>query len=110
VAAAFGVSASIVVQAADLKEFTGTWVMRCGARNLFVLTLTAESSDVRGTFERPATLSRFNGIFFGMRGVRYDRVVRSRFADGVLHLTTQNANDAHDEDSYVMTVREPERN
>jgi hypothetical protein len=102
--AAFGVSASMVVQAADLKEFTGTWVMRCGARNLLVLSLTAESSDVRGTFERPAALSRFNGIFFGMRGVRDDRVVRSRFADGVLHLTTQNANDAHDEDSYVMIV------
>lgn len=98
--------AGSVAQGAQLEEFTGTWVMRLGERNLFVLTLTPEGEGVRGRFERPAKFSSTNSIFSGMRGgVRHDSVVRSRFADGLLHLTIQNANDAKDEDSYTMVVK-----
>lgn len=80
--------------------------MRLGERNLFVPTLTAEGEGVRGSFDRPAQFSSTKGVFSGMRGsVRHDRVVRSRFANGVLHLTIRNANDAQDEDSYAMVVK-----
>jgi hypothetical protein len=94
-----------VAPGTELKEFTGTWVMRLGERNLFVLTLIPEGAGVRGSFDRPAKFSSNNLVFAGMRGVRHDRVVRSRFADGLLHLTIQNANDAKDEDSYAMTLK-----
>lgn len=92
--------------AADSKEFSGTWVMKLGERNLFVLTLTPERDGWRGTFERPAQVSSTNGIFANMRGgLRRDRVVRSRFGEGVLHMTVQNAKDAQDEDRYTMSVK-----
>lgn len=97
--------ATNAAQGENLKEYAGTWVMRLGERNLFVLTLTLEGNGVRGSFERPAKLSSMNCIFTGMSGVRLDRVARSRYADGVLHLTIQNANDAKDEDNYGMVVR-----
>ena len=92
--------------AADLQEFSGTWAMRAGARNVFVLVLTPGAEGLRGSFERPAEFSFTNWVFSNLRGVRRDRVVRSRFADGVLHLTTQNANDPQDEDSFAMTLKE----
>jgi hypothetical protein len=106
IAAAWMLAAN-VAQGTELREFAGTWVMRLGERNLFVLTLTPEGDGVRGSFERPAKLSSTNtSIFVGMSGgVRHDNVVRSRFADGVLHLTIQNANNAKDEDSYTMVVK-----
>jgi hypothetical protein len=45
-------------------------------------------------------------MFSNMRGgLRRDSVVRSRFADGVLYVTFQNANDAKDEDQYAMSVQ-----
>jgi hypothetical protein len=72
--------AAKVAQGAELKEYTGTWVMRLGERNLFVLTLRPEGDGVRGSFERPAKLSSNTYIFAGMSGVRHDKVVRSRFA------------------------------
>jgi len=98
--------AATFAPAAELKEFTGTWVMRLGERNLFVLTLAQEGAGVRGSFERPAHLTSNNAIFSNMHGgVRHDSVVRSHFADGVLHLTIRNANDAQDEDSYAMAVK-----
>ena len=97
--------ATNAAQGENLKEYAGTWVMRLGERNLFVLTLTLEGNGVRGSFERPAKLASMNCIFTGMSGVRLDRVARSRYADGVLHLTIQNANDAKDEDNYGMVVR-----
>jgi hypothetical protein len=94
-----------VAQGAEVKQFTGTWVMRLGERNLFVLTLTSDGNVVRGSFERPAKFSSTNSMFSNMRGgLRRDSVVRSRFADGVLYLTIQNANDAKDEDQYAMSV------
>ena len=105
-AAAFWMAAASVGRGADLNEFIGTWVLRLGQRNLFVLTLRAQGEGVGGSFERPAHFSSNNSIFSGMRGgVRRDSVVRSRFADGVLHLTIRNANDATDEDSYTMAVK-----
>jgi hypothetical protein len=92
-------------QTAGLQDFAGTWVMRLGSRNLFVLTLAPESDSVQGAFERPAKFSHLNSIFMNMRGgVRHDKVVKSHFADGVLHLTIRNADDSTDEDSYAMTV------
>ena len=94
-----------VAQGAEVKQFTGTWVMRLGERNLFVLTLTSDGNIVKGTFERPTKFSSTNSMFSNMRGgLRHDSVVRSRFADGVLYLTIQNANDAKDEDQYAMSI------
>jgi hypothetical protein len=96
--------AAIPTRAAELKDFAGTWVMRIGARNLFVLTLTPENDGVHGSFARPAKFSGTNGTFTNMRGLWIGRVVRTQLRDGVLHLAVQNVNDAKDEDAYVMTV------
>ena len=97
--------AANIAQGAKPEEFAGTWVMRLGERNLFVLTMTPEGEGVRGSFERPGKFSSTGSIFTGLSGsARQDKVVRSHFADGVLHLTTQNPNDAKDEDSYRMVV------
>lgn len=93
-----------MAQGSELKEFAGTWVMRIGQRNLFVLTLTQENDGMHGHFDRPMTFSDTNGTFANMRGMRRDQVVRARFENGVLHLTLQNASNAKDEDSYRMTV------
>lgn len=93
-------------QGAEPGEFAGTWVMKIGERNLFVLTLTPEGDGMKGLFERPATFSSSNGTFANIRGgVRRDKVVRGRFEAGVLHLTIQNARDPKDEDAYAMTVK-----
>jgi hypothetical protein len=92
-------------QTGGLQEFAGTWAMRLGSRNLFVLTLVQEGDGVQGAFDRPAKFSHLNSIFIDMRGgVRHDKVDKSHFADGVLHLTIRNADDSSDEDSYAMTV------
>lgn len=105
IAAAWMLAAS-VAQATELREFAGTWVMRLGERNLFVLTLRPEGDGVRGSFERPAKLSSRNCLFAGMGGgVRRDNVVRSRFVDDVLHVVIQNADNPKDEDSYAMVVK-----
>ena len=94
-------------QSADLKDFAGTWAMRLGERNLFVLTLSRQGDGLKGTFDRPAHYTSNNSIFANMRGgVRHDSVVRCHLADGVLHLTIRNADDAKDEDSYAMTLKE----
>jgi hypothetical protein len=94
-----------VAQGAKPEEFAGTWVMRLGGRNLFVLVLAPEGDGVRGSFERPTKFYSNGAIFTGLSGgTRQDKVVRGHFADGVLHLTIQNANDAKDEDSYRMVV------
>jgi len=94
-----------VARGAKPEEFAGTWVVRFGDRNLFVLTLTPEGDGVRGSFERPTKFHSTGAILTGLSGgTRQDKVVRSHFADGVLHLTTQNANNAKDGDSYCMVV------
>jgi hypothetical protein len=38
-----------VAQGAEVKQLTGTWVMRLGERNLFVLILTSDGDVVKGS-------------------------------------------------------------
>ena len=91
--------------ATEPKDFVGTWAMQIGSRNLFVLTLTQNSDGLRGTFDRPQHLGSNNNLFANIGGgIRHDSVVESRLSDGSLRLTTRNANDAKDEDKYVMTI------
>jgi hypothetical protein len=94
-----------VAHAAEQKDFAGTWVMRLGDRNMFVLMLAAEGADIRGSWDRPMKYASTNGAFSNMHGgVRRDAIVRSRLSDGVLHFTVQSVNDPKDEDTYAMTV------
>jgi hypothetical protein len=96
---------SCVVHATELKDFAGNWAMRLGDRNMFVLTLTLENTNVSGFWERPTKYSSLNLAFSNIRGgVRQDRITQANFSNGVLHLTVQNANDPKDEDTYTMTV------
>ncbi len=92
--------------AADLRDFSGTWIMRLGERNLFVLNLTASNGCMAGSLDHPAKFSSTNNLLFAnMRGgIRRDKLVGCTFKNGALHFTTQNANDPEDEDSYVMTL------
>jgi hypothetical protein len=99
-------SAADVVRAESPKDFTGTWEMRLGERNLFVLHLETSNGSIVGTIERPAKLSGTNGAYANMGGgVRRDSITHAELRGGVLHLTVQNANDPMDEDKYAMTVK-----
>jgi len=99
-------SATDVVRAESLKDFTGTWEMRLGERNLFVLHLETSNGSIAGTIERPAKLSGTNGAYANIGGgVRRDSITHAELKEGVLHLTVQNANDPKDEDKYAMTVK-----
>ncbi len=97
--------AAQISQERDPKEFAGTWVLRIGERNLFVLTLTPDGTNMHGSLERPVKFDSINGVFANMRdGVRSDPVMVARKKEGALHFTTRNANDAKDEDGFVMTL------
>lgn len=94
-----------VAHAAELKDFAGTWVMRLGNRNLFVLTLTPDGKDMRGIWARPMKYGSTNGTFTNMRdGIRRDPVVKVQFSGDMLHLDTQNAEDSKDTASYDMKL------
>lgn len=96
---------SSAARAAELKDFAGTWVMKLGDRNIFVLTLKLENATLSGAWDRPAKCDSVNGAFSNMRGgVRQDRITQVRLSNGVLHITVRDANDAKDEDTYAMTV------
>jgi hypothetical protein len=87
------------------REFTGTWVLKIGQRNLFVLMLTRDGNNFSGWFERPATFSSTNSTFANMRGgVRRDALVRAEFKGDLLHFITQNASDPKDRDAYALKV------
>lgn len=91
--------------ATELKDFAGSWAMRLGDRNMFVLSLTLKSTNMSGFWERPSEYSGGNLAFSNMHGgVRRDRITQVKFSNGVLHLTVQNASDPKDGDAYAMTV------
>lgn len=92
-------------RATELKDFAGTWVMRLGDRNVFVLTLKLENTTVSGVWNRPTEFRSGNGAFSNIRGgVRHDRITQVRLSDGVLHIAVQNTSDPKDKDTYAMTV------
>jgi hypothetical protein len=94
-----------VAHAAEMKDFAGTWVMRLGARNMFVLRLTLEGESLQGGWDRPAKFSNNNNSFANMRGgVRKDIVSKLRVNEGSLHFIVQNSRDSTDEDAYSMKV------
>lgn len=87
------------------NNFAGTWVMRLGERNLFVITIVPAADGIAGTFDRPEHLSSTNSIFANIgNAVRQDKIVRARVEAGVLHFTVRNSEDASDEDDYAMSV------
>jgi len=87
------------------STFTGTWVMRLGERNLFVITIAPGAGGITGTFDGPAHYASTNSIFANIsHSVRQDKIVRARIEGSVLHFTARNANDPADEDDYAMTV------
>jgi hypothetical protein len=89
----------------DQNKFVGTWVMQVASRNLFVLTLADRGGEIHGTLARPAQMRVIGGsLLLGMSGQRIDKIVKSRFVDGALFLTIQNASDATDQDDLRMTV------
>jgi hypothetical protein len=90
--------------AQDAKQFGGTWIMKIGDRNLFVLSIQSDGKGIHGTLSRPAKMRFGNPIFTGMSGVRHDQIVKSRIEGSALHFTTQNANDPKDEDLFVFRL------
>lgn len=103
------ITASVPRQAsreAAMQPFAGTWAMRIGERNLFVLSLAPDGSNMKGAMERPAKFDSTGDAFANLRdGVRRDSVVVARFKEGALHFTTRNPNNANDEDGYVMSLK-----
>ena len=98
--------ASSLAHGAEQKDFAGSWVMRLGERNLFVLTLAADGNAVRGIIERPAKLSSLNNALFSnlTGGLTRENVLHSQLAGNVLHLALPDWDDPKQEDQYVMTI------
>jgi hypothetical protein len=95
----------IAIHAAEMKDFAGTWVMRLGARNIFVLRLMSDGESLRGSWDRPAKYSDNNNTFVNMSSdVRKDSLSSVRLVDGVLHFAVVNATDSKDEDLYAMRL------
>lgn len=95
----------VAIHAAEMKDFAGTWVMRLGSRNIFVLRLMPDDETLRGSWDRPAKYSDSNNTFANMSSdVRKDSVSRARLVDGILHFAVVNANDSKDEDLYAMRL------
>ena len=95
----------MVVHAAEMKDFAGTWVMRLGPRNIFVLRFMPDGETLRGTWDRPVKFSDNNNTFANMSSdVRKDRISHVRLVDGTLHFVVVNANDSKDEDMYAMRL------
>ncbi len=107
VATVFMLATASLAEGAERKDFAGIWVLKLGERNLFVLSLTLEADGVKGTLERPQELSLTGAIFTNIAGAsRADPIVKSHFANDVLHFTTQNADNAKDTDDFIMSVNE----
>jgi hypothetical protein len=95
----------VAAHAAEMRDFSGTWAMRLGARNIFVLRLTQDGESLRGSWERPAKFSKMGDVFANMHGgVRKDSVSHFRLINGALHFKVQNASDPKDEDGYEMRL------
>ena len=102
---AFSMSSLSFAQETKPQEFVGTWVLKLGERNLFVLQVQAAGSGVTGSIQRPAKLSSINGAYANMRGgVRHDPITAAAIKDGALHITVQNANNPKDQDKFAMAV------
>jgi hypothetical protein len=95
------------LQAAAPKDFSGTWAMQLGQRNLFVLSLTANESGVTGSMEQPKEISLNDKNVFTHIGSEVERntIVSSRIADGALHITVADASDPTNKNEYVMTLK-----
>jgi hypothetical protein len=94
-----------VAHAAETRDFAGTWAMRLGTRNIFVLRLAQDGESLRGSWDRPAKFSSNGNGFANIRGgLRKDKVSHLRIVDGALHFTVQNENDPKDVDAYVMRL------
>jgi hypothetical protein len=103
-AAVFGLM-PIAIHAAEMKDFAGTWVMRLGVRNIFVLRLKSDGETLRGTWDRPAKFSNTNNTYANMSSeVRNDTVSHLKIVHGVLHFSVVNANGSKDEDLYAMSL------
>jgi hypothetical protein len=95
----------VVMHAAEMKDFAGTWVMRLGTRNIFVLRLTRDGETLRGSWERPNTFLGSDNTFTDIGSVvRRDKVSHVRLRDGVLHFGVVNAKDSKDEDLHAMRL------
>jgi hypothetical protein len=89
-----------------MSDFAGTWAMKIGERNMFVLTLAPAGNGMKGTFERPMKFASNNGTFANMRdGVRDDVVVVARLKEDTLRFITRNPANEKDEDGYIMTLK-----
>ena len=94
-------------RATELNDFAGTWVLRLGQRNLFVLTLVVEGDRVVGRFDRPVKFTSNGDTFGDIRGgVAHDTVVFARLADGMLHFKVQSATNPKDQDAYTLTLKQ----
>lgn len=105
IALAAGLLAAAGLHAAATHDFAGTWALRLGPRNLFVLSLSEQNGALHGSFSHPWKFASTNSLFANISGdVRHDPVITTSISNGALHLTVQNASDPKDQDTYVMTV------
>jgi hypothetical protein len=100
------VTTQIAAHASDLKDFTGSWALRLGDRNLFVFTLSPSADCATGTLDRPSEMSATNSLYANISNTaRRDPITKCHFADGVLHITTQNSSNPKDTDDYAIKIQ-----
>jgi hypothetical protein len=94
-----------IVRAAESNSPAGTWVLRIGQRNLFVVTLNKTGDQFRGSFDCPAKMNSAANLFYNIAyTTRHDAIVNGTVKDGILHITVQNAADPKDRNMYTLTV------
>ncbi len=98
---------SLPLYAAQAKDFAGTWVLRCGTRNLYVLTLVLDGGGLTGTLMRPTAYSSTGQIFVHLSNeVLTEPIVSSHLDQGVLHFVAKpGKGSANDQEAFAMQLR-----
>lgn len=95
---------NLPLQAAQAKDFAGTWVLRCGTRNLYVLKLVSDGGGLTGTLMRPTDYSFTGQIFVHLSTeVLTEPIVSSHLDQDALHFIAKPVKGAdNDQDAFVM--------
>lgn len=100
-------SACGISQAAESKDFAGTWVMRLGERNFYVLTFAVNGGQLKGVFDRPGTFGGENNGFFSNigGGIKHFPIAQIQFVKGALHFALPDLGDPKEWEPCAMAIR-----
>ena len=89
------------------STYLGTWVLRIGDRNLFVLKLETADDHIAGSFDRPSGFLMTGGVFaIEDNATRHSNIVEASLEKDAFVFTVVNEKNALDRDRYRMRVAE----